>query len=205
VTELNANRWENSHRWPVFLPDGRHFLFFVRSFQPDISGIYVGSLDSRESHSVAKTAFGAVFSARGYLLYLRGETLVAQAFDERRLALTGEPLLLVDRVFLNPGTSSGLLSVSNGGVLVYYPAGKGGGTIEEYPRYSIWILPLTGERKPFPLVQSQFSNAAPVFSSDCQWVAYSSNESGRREVYVTHFPDAARRYQVSTEGGAVPQ
>jgi len=336
VTELNANRWENSHRWPVFLPDGRHFLFFVRSFQPDISGIYVGSLDSRESHSVAKTAFGAVFSARGYLLYLRGETLVAQAFDERRLALTGEPLPLVDRVFLNPGTSSGLLSVSNGGVLVYYPAGKGGGplevawfdrngkigaslergylygpalspdgaralipkvgedgltsdlwnidlvrgtrtrvtsgpgfktvavwapdgqslffssyakdqphiyrtksdgtgptetvlesrgveetpwsvcrdgryvaynrsTIEEYPRYSIWILPLTGERKPFPLVQSQFSNAAPVFSSDCQWVAYSSNESGRREVYVTHFPDAARRYQVSTEGGAVPQ
>jgi hypothetical protein len=76
----------------------------------------------------------------------------------------------------------------------------------EYPRFSsIWILPLTGERKPFPLVQSQFSNANPVFSAECQWVAYESNESGRNEVYVTHFPDAARRYQISTEGGSFPR
>jgi Tol biopolymer transport system component len=75
----------------------------------------------------------------------------------------------------------------------------------EYPRFSIWILPLTGDRKPFPLVQSQFSNDGPVFSSECQWVAYSSNESGRTEVYVTHFPDAARRYQISTESGVQPR
>lgn len=68
---------------------------------------------------------------------------------------------------------------------------------------SIWILPLTGDRKPFALIQSksanaQFVNMRPMFSPDCKWVAYTSNASGRNEVYLTHFPDAARIYQVST-------
>src|SRR5215831_14594412 len=53
VTELDRGHGENSHRWPVFLPDGRHFLFFVRSYQA--SGIYVGSLDAKEYHQLAET------------------------------------------------------------------------------------------------------------------------------------------------------
>src|SRR5262249_41166846 len=44
-------------------------------------------------------------------------------------------------------------------------------------RTSIWILPLTGERKPFALVQSQFDSGAAVFSPDCKWLAYASNET----------------------------
>lgn len=70
---------------------------------------------------------------------------------------------------------------------------------------SISILPLTGDRKPFPLVQAQFPNFRPVFSPDCKWIAYSSNATGRTEVYLTNFPDATRRQQVSTEGGASPR
>jgi len=54
------------------------------------------------------------------------------------------------------------------------------------------------------LVQSEFRNTNPAFSPDCKWVAYNSNETGRDEVYITHFPDAARRYLVSTRGGIVP-
>lgn len=80
-----------------------------------------------------------------------------------------------------------------------------------YSRYtkdsnpSIWILPLTADRKPFALVQSQFWNDWPAFSPDCRWVAYNSNETGQTEVYLTHFPDAARRYRVSTQGGRNPR
>jgi Tol biopolymer transport system component len=344
ITELDRSHAENSHRWPVFLPDGRHFLYFVRSFQAEVSGIYAGSLDSREKRLVVATAYGPAQLTSDRLLYVRGETLVTQDYDERRLAITGEAIPLQDHVYLNPGTSNALVSASKTGMLVYYPAVQGGGielawldrrgkrgdsidrgylygpflspdgshaliprvgsdgltsdlwnldlvrgtrtrvtsgpgfknaaawapdgraafiessgkgsdhiyrvktdglgsvedvlessdvkvpwsvcrdgkylaysraSMAEYPRLSIWILPLTGERKPFPLVQSQFSNQDPVFSSECQWVAYTSDESasdlgtasfeGRTEVYVTHFPDAARRYQISTESGGQPR
>lgn len=72
-------------------------------------------------------------------------------------------------------------------------------------RAAAWILPLTGDRKPFRLIPSQFGNFLPAFSPDCKWVAYVSIETGQREVYVTHFPDASRRYRVSTQGGTLPR
>jgi Tol biopolymer transport system component len=69
---------------------------------------------------------------------------------------------------------------------------------------SILILPLAEDRKPFQLLQSQGSSADPAFSPDCKWIAYRSNESGQVEVFVTRFPDASRKYLVSTEGGRNP-
>jgi hypothetical protein len=69
---------------------------------------------------------------------------------------------------------------------------------------SIWILPLAEDRKPFQLMQSQASTAEPAFSPNCRWIAYRSNESGQMEVFVTRFPDASRKYLVSTEGGRNP-
>jgi Tol biopolymer transport system component len=66
---------------------------------------------------------------------------------------------------------------------------------------SVWILPLFGDRKSFALVESQFQNWDPRFSPDCKWVAYTSNETGQNEVYVTQFPGSGRRYQVSKQGG----
>jgi Tol biopolymer transport system component len=69
---------------------------------------------------------------------------------------------------------------------------------------SLWILPLAGDREPFPLLQSQASTREAAFSPDCNWVAYCSNESGRFEVFLTHFPDATRKYLVSTDGGRNP-
>ena len=81
VTELNRNIGESSHRWPIFLADGRHFLFFVRSYQPELSGIYVGAVGSKEYHQLIKTPFGAVFAGNRTLLFVRNETLFAQTFD----------------------------------------------------------------------------------------------------------------------------
>jgi len=71
----------------------------------------------------------------------------------------------------------------------------------------IWALPLTGERKPFPIVQTQSPQARIVnfrLSPDGRWLAYSCTESGREEVYVTHFPSGQGRWQVSQTGGTFP-
>ncbi len=71
----------------------------------------------------------------------------------------------------------------------------------------VWALPLTGEKKPFPVVQPQVPQSRVVqyrLSPDGRWLAYSSTESGREEVYVTHFPSGQGRWQVSQNGGTFP-
>lgn len=69
----------------------------------------------------------------------------------------------------------------------------------------IYALPLSGEAKPFPIVQNAFTNMQPRISPDGRWMAYSSNESGRPEVYVTGFPGGGAKWQVSTNGGSFPK
>jgi hypothetical protein len=65
ITKLNTKGGETSHRWPLFLADGRHFLFLVKSdVNPEIAGIYVGSLDSQDDHMVVRTFQGPAFEAR---------------------------------------------------------------------------------------------------------------------------------------------
>jgi len=129
VTQLNTGRGEQSHRYPTFLPDGRHFLFMVRSnpnSNPEINGIYAGSLDSQDYHMVVRTTFGSAFEASGTILYLRDDrSVVAQPFDERKLVITGEPTVLPDRVESRFGTRPAF-TASRAGVFAYYPASPGG-------------------------------------------------------------------------------
>jgi eukaryotic-like serine/threonine-protein kinase len=68
--------------------------------------------------------------------------------------------------------------------------------------FDIWALPLFGDRKPFPVVQTQFDERDAQFSPDGKWIAYQSNESGRFEIYVQAFPGPGGKLQVSTAGGA---
>jgi DNA-binding winged helix-turn-helix (wHTH) protein/Tol biopolymer transport system component len=69
----------------------------------------------------------------------------------------------------------------------------------------IWVLPLTGEREPFPFLQSrEFSYRWPQFSPDGRFIAYVSYESGRGQVCVTSFPGPGFKQQVSTDGGWLP-
>jgi serine/threonine protein kinase len=70
---------------------------------------------------------------------------------------------------------------------------------------NIWILPLTGHRKPFPLIESDCDKSFPAFSPDGRWMAYVSNESGGPEIYVTPFPSAKGKWQISTTGGTFPR
>ena len=84
LTTLNTDRMDIAHRWPPFLPDGRHFLYYVacttNPAASEHSGIYIGSLDSDESRLLLKSESRALYS-RGHLLYRAGSTLMAHPFD----------------------------------------------------------------------------------------------------------------------------
>ncbi len=118
VTELDASRHEGSHRFPQFLPDGRHFLFSVRSSLADQSGLYAGSLDGKTKKLLIRGSTATLYAPSGHVLFLNGDTLMGQAFDVERLELTGQAFLLEEGV----GRSSmgnGSYSVSAAGTMAY--------------------------------------------------------------------------------------
>ena len=330
ATTLDPSRQENGHRWPQFLPDGNHFLHLSWSSNPDHTGIYVRSLDSNESRRLV-SAWSSPAYLTPYLLYVRGETLLAHPFDSARLELSGEPFPVVEKV--GSAISKAHFSVSESGVLAYHihtsqdalpvwfdregnrlgaigpPAGytnltlspddqrlaidrtvspfapdiwliglsqgtasrftsnsaydfnpvwspdgtrlvfsstrlAGGGSalfqkessgageqdvllrtgasqfatdwsadgrfilyqaLQPGTNYDLWALPLEGDRKPIVLVQSAFSEEDARLSPDGRWLAYTSDESGRPEVYVRPFLRPGGRELISTSGGWQPR
>jgi Tol biopolymer transport system component len=71
--------------------------------------------------------------------------------------------------------------------------------------FDVWVLPLTGDKKAFPIAQSPFNETPATFSPDGRWVTYCSNESGRVEVYAVPFPGPGPRVQISVGGGVAPR
>jgi eukaryotic-like serine/threonine-protein kinase len=339
ATKLNAVHKDGSHRWPHFLPDGRHFLFTVRSEVADVRGVYVGSLDSDTRKLLVHADSNALHAAPGYLVFVEGGMLMGQVFDADRLELRGQPFAiagrigrasngygyfsaaragtlayagpdlqsshltwfdragtplgsvgpagyytdfrlspdekrlafsLVDRgtgyptIWLTDLARSGLSRFTLGRVLnsapVWSPDGtrimfrttRGGGNVEIYEKsaagggeeepvllhaaeraagmqssnlytldwssdgryllYSVtpssgqefWLLPLA-DRKPFRLLRASGAGAQASFSPDGRFLAYTSNESGRMEVYVQTLPLSNRKWTVSTNGGSEPR
>jgi eukaryotic-like serine/threonine-protein kinase len=68
----------------------------------------------------------------------------------------------------------------------------------------VWVLPLFGDRKAFPLLQTEFVESSAVFSPNGRWIAYTTNEARQPNVYVQPFPGAGGKYQVSRDGGSHP-
>jgi Tol biopolymer transport system component len=125
ITKLNAERGDNSHRHPRFLPDGKRFLYFARSSSAvqGAHALIAAMLDSKEEKVLMQSSTMAEYVS-GYLLYLRDVTLVARPFDAGKLQFTGEATTLVDDVMnLGGGAGAGVFSVSATGTLVYLPGG----------------------------------------------------------------------------------
>ncbi len=329
----DPSRGETAHLWPYFLPDGRRFLFITMSFRSDDRSrlpLRVGSLDSAETTNVGTVA-SRVEYAQGYLLHVREGVLLAQAFDERKARMTGEPVALADHVYQFNGPLMAGFSSSRTGVVIYEgstrssrlswldrigkelerlpvtgairavrlsPDGrslamgiedekKGSSDIwtydferrlpvrvtldprdEKNPVWSadgksiffradwmgppdiykisvgspesaapavarpgvqfpedvspdgrllvftefirrtngdLWLLPLSGGGKPFPLSQAPFDEKGARFSPDGRWLAYYSNESGSREVYLRPVEASGERFRVSSGGGTMPR
>jgi len=324
-----------SHRWPYFLPDGRHFLYPVRSFaKEEESGIYLGLLDSHEKKQILTGLIGRVeYAAPGYLLFVRQDSLVAQAFDAEKQHIQGEAFPVIDGIGFEGTTAYSPFSVASNGMLATYNfdvksqliwfdrtgtkvgslGGPGSyaapnlspdqrklligqsdpltkyydlwifdlsketssrftfeptneipgvwsadnnqivfttnrlpGAIDLYQKPSsgmgqekvllhstetkivtdlsrdgryvlyeklaakgrsdLWILPLTGQQSPQPLLETEANEKQGQFSPDGKWIAYVSDETGKKEIYVRSFPPSTGgKWQISREGGEQPR
>jgi eukaryotic-like serine/threonine-protein kinase len=327
-----------SNRWPESLPDGKHFLYLsgdLSAAGTSNLGIHIGEIGTKEDKFLLQADSEALYAPPGYLLFLRGDTLMAQRFDAGSQKLEGEVFPLAEHVASPQLFRLGYFSVSRTGLLVYSSSGgaaPGGQLVwvdatgketakvgpagamapvlspdgkqvafmmlspgapgpdlwlidlargvqtrftfgpsdnlvpvwspdgsqiaysslrqSEYNLYvksasgagspepliqsgawkapsdwsrdgryiayesqnakvkgkwSIWILPLFGDRKPFSYLQNQFDNDTGMFSPDGRWLAYQSDESGNYEVYLSPFPAGGAKWQVSQGGGAQPE
>ena len=328
VTEV---RGRELHRWPTFLPDGRHFLYNVRVQGEEGAVIYVQSLDSKDKKVVVRDHSGVLYVPPGYLLFRRGANLMAIRFDAEKLAVAGDPVALVadidhfpptggttfgasekvlayapdsdarmsrlawfDRMgrevgsigapgmyvsprlsadgrqlaisvmeqlvvppdiwFFDTGMGTGtrfpnafpdLLPVFSPDAKRIFFASTGGGrwnifamdvsrtkkpasllppTRPRWPydvspdgsvllyqefsaetRGDLKVLSLTGELRPRDFIASPFDEDEGTFSPDGRRVAYVSDESGRKEVFVVSYPDPSQRIRVSSDGGTQPR
>jgi Tol biopolymer transport system component len=120
ITVLDSSRSESSHRWPKFLPDGKHYLFmaFNVSKQTDTDAIYVGSLDSSEKKFLTKATANPAYAAPGYFVFYRENTLFAQRIDLTKFELTGEASPILTDTQYQPRIGHAAFSVSNSRVLL---------------------------------------------------------------------------------------
>jgi serine/threonine protein kinase/Tol biopolymer transport system component len=115
VTQQRAQ--DASHRFPEFLPDGHHFLFWVHG-PPDVRGVYVGSLESGEFHRICVADGPAVFVPPNHILLVRERVLYAQGFDPAKMEIAGEPFPVTSG--LSAGWSSFMrVAASSTGLIVY--------------------------------------------------------------------------------------
>ena len=111
----------STHRWPWFLPDGEHFLFFATNHtggDPKQNGIYFGSVNTKATRLVVSAESGAQY-ASGYLLYRANTALVAQPFDPNSGTLSGSAVPLVNNIRDDVGVWRSIFSVSQNGFMVY--------------------------------------------------------------------------------------
>ena len=127
VTTVASDHTTN--RWPVLLPDGKHFLYLATNHSnPEPSsrnGIYFASLDGKENRFVVPTESNAVY-AHGYLLWAQGGSLLAQAFDPSSGKVTGDTAAVVSDVGYHGSTWRAAFDANENGTLVYQ-AGLGPG------------------------------------------------------------------------------
>jgi Tol biopolymer transport system component len=108
------------HRWPQFLPDGKHFLFFVKTVNPETTGTYLTALGQTSRRLVLRNGATGVFVPPSTLLYGRSSALLAQHFDPETGELAGAPVTVVRPVMrAELGSFIDLFTVSQTGVLVY--------------------------------------------------------------------------------------
>jgi eukaryotic-like serine/threonine-protein kinase len=337
ITTLDGG--EAGHFWPEFLPDGHHYLYTAWHTQPASRAVFAGLLDSKEKTRVIPAESNAAYAEPGFIVFHRQNTVYAQPFDVKKLAVSGEPVRIADEVPADNGR--GDFSVSQSGALAYFystntsPAGGANADTSEWqltwvsrtgqvletpgpfgayrgfdvspdgkriavhkhdsnsgdifviePRGSvtrltfeasrhnsspvwspdgkwivysslqkgkwglyrkisdasgmeellydselpkvpmswspdgkrlvfwvkdaktggdIWVLSLEGEKKAEPLIATPFNETHAQISPDGKWIAYTSNSTGRNEIYVQPFPSGAGQWQISNKGGDWPR
>ena len=138
ITTLDGARQEAFHRWPYFMPDGRHFLYTIVQPLPEQRGIYLGSLDGVTKKLLINSLSSAVYaaptpSASGTLLFLNGVTLMGQAFDTDRSKLTGRAFAIADHVGRST-TMQAAVAATSVGMIAYSASNVRKGRLEWHDR-----------------------------------------------------------------------
>jgi eukaryotic-like serine/threonine-protein kinase len=190
ATKLREER--ANYLMPRFSPDGRRVAVAIAS--PNTPDIWVHDLTRGSSSRLTFSPSGEtypVWTPDGLrIAYASG---VPGNIFWVRADGSGKP----ERLTESPNAQSPASWSPDGKVLAFSEAA---------PKSSqdLWTLTIDGDRKPKIFLQTPASEFAPEFSPDGRWLAYTSDESGRLEVYVRPFPDTGGKWQVSTTGGAFP-
>ncbi len=204
VTTLDR---QGSHRFPVFLPDGRHFLFYAYG-GPDTAGIHLGTLDAgAPTRLTAADTAGTYLPAGagrdggpggaealregGWLLWTRAGTLQAQRLDLPRRALTGDPVTLADAVAYDGTFQRSAVAVSATG-LVAYRAGRAS------RRQLTWV-DRTGTVLGTLGAPDEHSLFSPRVAPDGRRVAVSRTVQGNTDLWLL---DGARTSRVTFDAGS---
>jgi len=119
VTRLDSIQHETAHRFPRFLPDGRHYVFSVLGSSKGRVTVVAGALGDTSPKALFVADGGAAYSPSGHLLFTRNGVLSAQRFDSGSLRLSGEPLSLGEALPPPTMTGSPVVSVAEDGTLAY--------------------------------------------------------------------------------------
>src|SRR5262245_52949858 len=123
VTRVDAPR-QGNHRFPQFLPDGRHFLYYVIG-TPEARGVYVGQLEGPALPRLLDADAAAVYASSGQLLFVRRGTLFAQGFDPVRLELSADSYRVAEQVIVD-NANRAAISASAAGPIIYRSGSSGG-------------------------------------------------------------------------------
>jgi len=169
VTRFDSPQ-QRSHSSPQFLPDQRHFLFFVAGTS-EARGVYIGQLDSPDTKRLFDADTPAVYASNGQLLFVRGEKLLAQRFDPERLEARGDAVPIAEH--MNAGTA---LSASAAGPIVYRTPSPDSGQ-----RQLVWID--RSGRVTDTVVYPDIASPGPALSHDGHRVALFRYANGNMDIW----------------------
>jgi eukaryotic-like serine/threonine-protein kinase len=188
LLDPDSRKRERSFRWPAYLPDGKHFLFFGLTETPETTGVYVGSLEGTEHRMLLRSNTNAVYArsgnadSGGHLLFIRQGSLAAQTLDPLGLILKGEPAPVANDVGSLTSLSLIPVSASNNGVLAYQVAGK-------QTRQLVWV-DRNGAQLSVAAAPGDYGS--PRLSPDGTHVAVEKfGSGGRPEIWVLSEAEAA--------------
>ena len=122
LTTLDSTRHEGSHRWPFFLPDGKHVLYLARAAsetgEAEGDAVFVAALDGSTKKMLVQSSYNAAY-ANGYLLFARNSVLLAQKFDPEALSLEGDPAKVQEGILTDISYNMAVYTVSKTGALLF--------------------------------------------------------------------------------------
>ncbi len=190
AAQFDPKRQEQTHRFPQFLPDGRHFLYLSRrsgAGRGTEPAIVAGSLDSRETHILMEVGSNALY-ASGCLLYVNQGALVARRFDPEKLQVEGEPVTLIENLRMDERFSYGVFSASQKGTLVYQ-------TGKAQTRSTMTWMDRSGKSLGVLGEPAQYFNGGSIQISpngNRAILAIVNPDSGQSDIYLADFSSGSR-------------